>query len=287
MLDNLNVDFSRKAVFMPGSIAPFEVWRDEWLTDFSEDNLELISWWAANLCHIAYCSPAGIAKILQGRGELLRVFQHRNEMAFAVRVKDIIFLVFQGSAGGEDVVLDISFLPTKDGEYYVHRGFKKALNYLWSDIAGFLDEYSSSKFYYCGHSLGGAMAQLSALRVAPAGIVTFGSPRVAFAGFQRAFKVPHWRFVNGSDLVTFFLPVSFGFRHTGELVFINRNQTLLKKPSFVQRFGSQLRGSLQYALSCRWLNWRNNLTRSLTDHAPVNYCRALSRHLLIDELEKK
>jgi pimeloyl-ACP methyl ester carboxylesterase len=174
MSDNLKIDFSRKAVFMPGSIAPFEVWRDEWLTDFSEDNFALISWWAANLCHVSYVSPAGIGYILKDRGELLRVFQYRNEMAFAFRVKDVVFLVFQGSTGGEDVVLDMSFLPKKDGEHYIHGGFKKALNYLWTDIASFLDEYSSSRFYYCGHSLGGAMAQLSAMRVPPVGVFPMG-----------------------------------------------------------------------------------------------------------------
>jgi hypothetical protein len=284
---NLEADLSREAVFSPGRITPFEVWQSRWSTELKSAHPELIGWWAANLCHASYCTVDKLKVLLEGRGELLEVFQHRTQFAYAVRINDVIFLVFQGSAGGEDALLDLTFLPKRQSGILVHKGFVKALDYLWTPIEKFILNNSDSTIYYCGHSLGGGMAQLAAMRKAPAAIYTFGSPRVGFSGFKKMQNVPHWRFVNCTDIVTVLPPFIFGYQHTGNLVFIDMYQGVNFKSTCLGRLNYKIQASLSYWLKFKWFSWRNAFLRSLVDHAPVNYCRALSRHLLCEELEKK
>lgn len=284
---NLEPDLSREAVFSPGKITPFEVWDSRWLTDSKIGSPELLGWWAANLCHASYCTTERLRVLLKGRGELLKVFRHRTQFAYAVRIHDVIFLVFQGSAGGEDTLLDMTILPKRQSGVLVHRGFVKALNYLWEPIKDFLLENSDSTFYYCGHSLGGSMAQLAAVRIEPTAIFTFGAPRVGFSGFKELQKIPHWRFVNCTDIVTVMPPFIFGYQHAGNLVFIDKHQRINFKSTYLERLSYKVQASLSYCVQFKWLSRRNAFLRSLVDHAPVNYCRALSRHLLCEELEKK
>ena len=77
-------------------------------------------------------------------------------------------------------------------------------------------------------------------------------------------------------------PKLLGFSHTGELVFIDDRQQLTNSESL----WIKLRTSWGYFISLNWCKSEMALTRSLTDHSPVNYCHALARHLIEKELEK-
>ncbi|WP_018871047.1 lipase family protein [Thioalkalivibrio sp. ALgr3] len=96
-----------------------------------------------------------------------------------------------------------------------------------------------------GHSLGGALAQLAAFYLYRdlfgdsgqlAAVYTFGSPRVfgteQARHLERASPYPHFRVVNGADLVPRVPPVARGFRHTGRNVYIERNGDIRKDPSW-------------------------------------------------------
>ncbi|WP_019589653.1 MULTISPECIES: lipase family protein [unclassified Thioalkalivibrio] len=100
-----------------------------------------------------------------------------------------------------------------------------------------------------GHSLGGALAQLAAFYLHRdlfgdggqlAAVYTFGSPRVFGAEqarhLERASPYPHFRIVNGADLVPRVPPVVIGFRHTGCNVYIERNGDIRKAPSWWRVF---------------------------------------------------
>jgi hypothetical protein len=68
----------------------------------------------------------------------------------------------------------------------VHLGFSSALRRSWGQVEAVLDEAGDRPLFLTGHSMGGALAVLTACRLARAGrppvaIYTFGSPRVAMA----------------------------------------------------------------------------------------------------------
>ena len=266
---------------------PFGVWDSSWLTNFDSSDKPLTAWWAANLSHAAYCPLERIRVMTKGRGELLQVFENRTQMAYAVLIHDTIFLVFQGSQSNEDTVLDIKFFPKSESGCLVHRGFQKALDIIWDQIVGFLSQLSDEKIIFTGHSLGGALAQLAALRHTPSEIYTFGAPRVGTSTFVNQLTAPHWRFVNCTDLATWAPPAMFGFRHHGEIVFIDRLGVVHFNHTLSDRALQRLAASTQYAAQFQWFRSGNAFSRSLVDHAPVNYCKALSRHLLSKGLEKK
>ena len=89
----------------------------------------------------------------------------------------------------------------------VHEGFSASLESLEGQIELFAQE--SPPRIYCGHSKGGAMAQLAAFyycqtRARPCVCVTFGAPRVADAAFASAFDesgVSLVRYENHGDVV--------------------------------------------------------------------------------------
>ncbi len=99
-----------------------------------------------------------------------------------------------------------------------------------------------------GHSKGGALASLAALRmqfeaaITPAAVYTYGSARAGNTQFQRDYDAKilrHWRFENADDLVPHLPPItpllaflaqidprlsglsSHGYHHVGLLEFLN------------------------------------------------------------------
>ena len=107
--------------------------------------------------------------------------------------------------------------------------FKRALAIVSVDAATGLPAEPRAIFV-TGHSLGGALATLCAIRMAelcPAGspgvsMYTFGSPRVGTSTFADYFatKVPHsWRIVNKDDIVPRIPPALFNYQHVRHMCF--------------------------------------------------------------------
>jgi hypothetical protein len=94
------------------------------------------------------------------------------------------------------------------GEYEgrVHHGFSSVLRRTWAKVEAILDEARDKPLFLTGHSMGGALAVLTACRLAkmgrpPVAIYTFGSPRVGDRAFCAGYALPTYRVVNGLDLV--------------------------------------------------------------------------------------
>jgi len=88
----------------------------------------------------------------------------------------------------------------------VHLGFSSVLNRTWGKIEKILDAARDKPLFLTGHSMGGALAVLSACRLAKMGrpsmaTYTFGSPRVGDRTFCAGYSLPTYRVVNGLDLV--------------------------------------------------------------------------------------
>lgn len=132
----------------------------------------------------------------------------------------------------------------------VHRGFKKEVDDLWPMIETALLD-NQHRLYFCGHSLGGAMATICAGRCYlshipsnPVELFTFGSPRVGDKRYINYVKLDHYRFVNNNDIVTRVPPSFFGYRHSGDEVYFDRNGRI-RKLGIVSKRRDKWRGFLR------------------------------------------
>ena len=103
-----------------------------------------------------------------------------------------------------DVVVKLVERREYDGR--VHHGFSSALNRSWARLAPILDEVRDKPLFLTGHSMGGALAVLTACRLAKAGrppvaTYTYGSPRVGDPAFCAGYALPTYRVVNRLDFV--------------------------------------------------------------------------------------
>jgi pimeloyl-ACP methyl ester carboxylesterase len=240
--------------------------------DFAPAN----AWWLAELSRIVYRRDLGETaaalrplrrELLQQVGweelEFFRV-EATGSAALLLRTQQpspCAVLVFRGTEQEiQDFMHDADTLPVPafNGSVLVHRGFKRALNSLWTPIAAALDRLDCPVFY-TGHSLGAALATLAAARRPPHAVYTFGSPRVGDRRLvARLAAVPVFRVVHGSDLVTTVPPEILGFRHAGN----------------ERRIGNTARRPLQFDAADLW----NRLTTpidALADHAPISYVSVL------------
>ena len=94
------------------------------------------------------------------------------------------------------------------GEYEgrVHHGFAVVLGQAWNWVERAMDEAGDRPLFLTGHSMGGALAVLTACRLAKMGrpavaTYTFGSPRIGDPKFCAAYELPTYRVVNRLDLV--------------------------------------------------------------------------------------
>ena len=135
----------------------------------------------------------------------------------------------------------------------VHRGFNTEVDDLWPRIERSLlaEEASESKrtIWFCGHSLGGAMATICAGRCFhspevpdPEGLYTFGSPRVGDKQYINYCTVEHVRLVNNNDIVPRLPPRIMGFRHHGKELYLDHKGRVRRKMRFTQKFADRLRG---------------------------------------------
>jgi hypothetical protein len=101
----------------------------------------------------------------------------------------------------------------------VHTGFSESLEALWSGVAGAVHQQLGVKplpVVVTGHSKGGALATLAAIRlhnketITPAAVYTYGSPRVGDTPFSKSFNavIDQWRFENDNDLVPHLPPTA-------------------------------------------------------------------------------
>ncbi|MEM6471593.1 MAG: lipase family protein [Planctomycetota bacterium] len=156
----------------------------------------------------------------------------------------------------------------------VHRGFKQEVDDLWPMIETALLD-NQHQLYFCGHSLGGAMATICAGRCflshipsEPAELFTYGSPRVGDKRYISHVKLDHYRFVNNNDVVTRVPPSFLGYRHCGSEVYLDRNGKI-RKLGVVSKRRDKWRGFLR---SLR--RWKID---HFSDHSIHEYIQPLMR----------
>jgi triacylglycerol lipase len=102
-----------------------------------------------------------------------------------------------------------------DAKARQHRGFADAIEGIWPALSARLEDLSSTRtVWFCGHSLGAALATLAAYRYErTSGVCTLGCPRVGDRTFTAAFRAKlgqrSLRYVNDHDVVTHVPPPEF------------------------------------------------------------------------------
>jgi len=180
-------------------------------------------------------------------------------------------VAFRGTEPKElsDLTADLNAFPDRaQVGGWVHNGFQNELEKVWKPLLAILAESQEERnLYICGHSLGGAMATIAASRLNPTALYTYGSPRAGTRKFINHITCPHYRHVNNNDIVPK-VPFAFmGYRHHGELRYINFHGNI-RKMSKWQRFKDGWRG--------RKAAWKNRAPfDGARDHGMANYVKYL------------
>lgn len=184
----------------------------------------------ADYAHLAYFSSEYIEGQLKLWGyDTFRWVENQktDTQAFVAGKDNFLIVCFRGTSSGTDALVDLKFRKTDayGGHGRVHRGFKGALDSVWPELEEVVKELGKDKpLFICGHSLGAALALLSAYRFAVnsyqvEAIYTYGSPRVGNKRYKEVFndllEDKTFIHINNKDIVTQ-MPLRFlGYRHMG------------------------------------------------------------------------
>lgn len=181
----------------------------------------------------------------------------------AAIVIDGLDWVVVGVAGSDDISdwwsnLDARRCPRGPLGLSVHEGFADGYLALREAVDDALLEaigtsvrqegrWGNAYVHFCGHSRGGAIAQLLAVdsfaaRSALTQCVTFGSPRVFAAGSRLPDGMERriWRVENSNDIVTH-APTAWRFRHRGARVLLDEAGGMLVRPPLWKLVWSKLK----------------------------------------------
>ena len=229
----------------------------------------------ANLSSIAYNN------IKEAKGQVKKLgfttvefYEKDGAQAYRFMNKTDIVIACRGTQPTEfnDIKADLKATPViAETISRVHRGFKDEVDELWPMVEeDILRKTNLNKtLWFCGHSLGAAMATIMASRCMhedrlndPIELYTFGSPRVGWTGYCDSLNVEHHRFVNNNDIVTT-VPLSImGFKHHGNCHYFN-SWGNLRKLSFWQRTKDKLRGM--------WRGLKAFKIDNFSDHSMAEY----------------
>ena len=162
----------------------------------------------------------------------------------------------------------------------VHRGFKSEVDEIWPHIEKAL-EVNTKTLWFCGHSLGGAMAKicadrcmLSYIKTEPHELYTYGSPRVGCKKYVNHVQIPHYRWVNNNDIVTRVPPIFLGYRHSGTEMYMDHMGRLTKINGW-KRTSDRLKGFFS--------GLRRFKIDHLSDHSSPGYIDCIFNVVRADE----
>lgn len=160
--------------------------------------------------------------------------------AYVVKRKTIDVIVFRGTQQAGDWAFNLFPVPVPYAGRLCHGGFVAAHASVWDEIEPHIDY--SKRTLICGHSLGGALAELTAAKLNGKhdnlNLITFGKPNTFFKGFKKPFTLDNQiSVVNGSDSVARIPRLCYGpsksqdmlYFSNGGVDYINPSKYLRKK----------------------------------------------------------
>jgi triacylglycerol lipase len=201
----------------------------------------------------------------------VKFYDNNGAEAYVAWNKEQITVAFRGTEPKEfsDIKADLNAVHYQG----FHKGFY--IEYLKNSeaIEAQVDELLKKKerpVYVCGHSLGGGIATIFSHnnRHIVTELYTYGSPRAITWWKAEDFTTKHYRFRNNNDVVPTVPFWIMGFKHVGELQYINYYGNVRKLTAW-QKFKDQWRG--------RWhcMMEKKVPFDGLFDHSMDEYCKAL------------
>jgi len=153
---------------------------------------------------------------------------------FIAKRKSIDVIAFRGSQQKADFFFDGFAVPLPFGGRLCHGGFVLALKSVWDELLPHIDY--DKRTLICGHSLGGALAELTALKLHKRhnslNLVTFGKPNTFFKGFKRPLGLDkQYSVVHGSDMVARIPRLLYGPSCSQQQVYFTNSGELVINPS--------------------------------------------------------
>lgn len=183
-----------------------------------------------------------LAKISKGaysgvfEHKVLHTINKKGIQAYVLEVGEACVVVFRGSDEAQDWAFNVQAGFTYTAYGNMHKGFKKS----WDLIAKELrDNLPNKPLYFTGHSYGAALALISAIYISHQQVITFGCPMVTHK--HTTAKANHIRVRNNNDIVTQLPSRALGFKHFGELVYIDYNGKQWNKIKFFDKVKSHLK----------------------------------------------
>ena len=291
--------------------------------DFALGNAQAMMW----LSQLAYETDDGekINRILTrfgldlldfGTNEVFAGFFGRQACFIVARGQGATFIAFSGTdpLKPQDVITDLTATQTLEG---LHKGFAESVKAVQSKVADAIGSGGAGKpLFFAGHSLGGALATISALRARDAGfqvkaVYTYGGARAGgrqfFDSYGPGLGNCTFRLVHGKDIVASVPPSSLDgllggllgdFHHVGRLLHCQQRSTFAGQAP-TKNDGNEpddfLKGGINTVLDIightpslkilRQLDPRslddpnNDLPEEVRDHVPASYFRALQMPL--------
>ena len=215
----------------------------------------------AKLCNIAYLSNDEVHENFISRPfnleEHSSVFyncddepklysRERDSQMYVCHYNGMLSITFRGTESARDIITDLNIIQVKMPIKYmmekdqpeVHWGFYNQFKELKPDIDKIIEEYRESdhnfnkEVVFSGHSLGGALATISALHYGMkypdlhVNCVTFGSPRVGderFANYFDKIVKNSYRFVNDNDPIPC-IPTAWRYQHVKGCIWLHQDQ---------------------------------------------------------------
>jgi triacylglycerol lipase len=236
----------------------------------------------ARLSSIAYCNFDEAKSQAKKLGFTTTEFYDRDgAQAYRFMNKDDLVIACRGTEPSQfsDIAADLRAIPVvAETISRVHKGFKSEVDDLWPMICDDLVRPANmgKKVWFCGHSLGAAMATIMASRCMfyasvpnPEELYTYGSPRVGWPKYVKSLGVVHHRWRNNNDIVTTVPPIAFGFTHHGAQHYLNAFGNV-RSPSGWQLFKDKLRGM--------WMGLKQGKIDSFSDHSITEYTKHLENY---------
>jgi len=197
----------------------------------------------AELCDYSYRVPANARTEFNRMGFSSETIVVSSMIGYVLDLDDTAVVVLRGTDDSPDWISNLSFLPNRADHGTIHKGFDDGYNDLKPQVEQLLDRCNARRVWITGHSLGGALAVVSAYellkddRYEIAGVLTFGQPMVVDSGVRSYMKPRLDRrfvhFVNESDPVA---RIMTPYKHFGTLIWLRNG--VIHRSSTGLRFGA-------------------------------------------------
>ena len=161
---------------------------------------------------------------------------HNGTNGYCCMVGDVAVIAFRGTDSLDDWLhTNFRVEMVECGMGMAHKGFVEAVRGIFQDVLYFLKATKPKHIHLVGHSLGGALAVVTAQRLLgqaiPADmmvVATFGCPRVGDKDFVRSITlVGITQYIRRGDPVPDMPPASLGYHHANPFQHFTRQDVQL------------------------------------------------------------